>query len=208
MTEEEPKKETYALEEIAQYRPMALAPELLKAKDFGGLESTIVTLFERLGIKEKGAIEAAVQPYFSKIQAAQGFPVLQNFTGNFIGRYQEALYSQKIKDLRKLYDSHFAKYFKNEEDLKQANEIFDSDETYESIRKKTEQAEDKAENKVGNFTEEEQKKAEKQLEYLHKIVIPLQSFEAKELKKLRDPIEDESLVKTLHAIYNPKKKGE
>lgn len=199
MEKEQEQKEKYSVTDIAKYRPMALAPEFLKAKDMGTLEETIVNFFEKgLGVKNKGDIEAAVKPYMTNQNA------LQSFIGNFVGRYNESLYSQKIEDLRELYDSSFKKYF-TEDNLAKVDEVFSSEDTYESILNKYAKAAEIAKSETGNFTDEQKKKAEKTIQQLNKILMPLQAFEAGKIDDLRKPITEKVLRKSLNALYEEKK---
>ena len=205
MTKEEPKRETYALEEISKYRAMGLAPELFKeydkTNDKSKLEETLITFYEKgLGVKNRRDIEDATSPLFTP----QGKASLANFLDNFGGRYQEALFSQKIRDLRNLYDSAFKEYYK-EENLPEVDKLFDSDETYESVMEKFNQAEEIVKSKTKRYSKEEKEKAKKTMETLFmRIINPLQSFENIELDKLRNPIDKRALKKDLNAPYEKK----
>lgn len=201
---QESEKQVYTLEQIAELRPIALVPEYLKANDIGKLEETLATFYKKIGIKDKIYIDDAVK---SLLEVPSG---LQAFMKNFSGRYNVALHTQKLKDLRQLYDHIFKETF-DENDLQKADILFNSEETYQSILEKYVKVAEKAENKAKNFSEEEQKKAEKELEYLSRIVIPLKDSEDYELDKLRKPVSNEDRKKRWHTLYETKKedkKGE
>lgn len=201
MEKEEPKKETYALEEISKYRAMALAPEHFREYSetgkSGNLEQTLVTFYEKgLEVKNRRDIEDAVQ---ALMVSPQG---LQTFIKNFKGRYDQALHSQKIRDLRKLYDPIFRGTF-SPEALLEVDRVFNSDETYESVSNKYHDALIDTQKK--NINKVDKEKAEKIVEALGKIVIPLSDSEDEELDKLRSPIKTADRVKRWNALYEPKK---
>lgn len=182
-------------EDIKRYRAIALAQEYLKEKDQGGLEKAISTFLAKgLGVK---------QGHDADDLATSLKRVTPDFIENFYSKYQKAFQGSTLKQLRELYDSQFKEYF-TEEDLAKADEVFDSDETYGDFIKNYQAIAEKATSQTSNFSDEEKKKAQKQLQILNKIALPMEEFEKLEINKMRAPIGKDILKEKIKDAYNPK----
>ena len=200
--EQEEKGYKYFPEDIEIYRPIALAPELLEKKDMGGLVETILKFFENLGVKEERYREGLVESIYASPEGLEAF-----VKDNLENKYQKALYNQKIKDLRELYSDLFEKFY-SEENIAKVDKVFNSDETYESLVKRYTELGEIAQSKTDNFSDEQKKKAQKELKELNKVVMRLQEFENIKLYELRGPINEESLKKKLNEMYKEEKRQE
>ncbi|RLG15351.1 hypothetical protein DRN69_03105, partial [Candidatus Pacearchaeota archaeon] len=161
--EQEEKGYKYFPEDIEIYRPIALAPELLEKKDMGGLVETILKFFENLGVKEERYREGLVESIYASPEGLEAF-----VKDNLENKYQKALYNQKIKDLRELYSDLFEKFY-SEENIAKVDKVFNSDETYESLVKRYTELGEIAQSKTDNFSDEQKKKAQKELKELNKV---------------------------------------
>jgi len=194
----EEKQNKYDLNDIEIYRPTRLIPEFVEKQDFGALEKTLKDFGKNIGVREKDRDDVA--SIFMKPQA------LQDIIQTFPAKYQDALYSQKVKDLREYYSTSFEELY-TEANLPKVNEIFNSDETYKSILEKYENAQSFAKLK-GDEYKEQREQGKKDLKELIKIVEPLTEFENLELDKIRDPANKESLKKRLNSRYEEKEKSD
>ena len=95
MTEEIQQKD------IARYRPIALAPELIEQKNMGALEETLLSFQKGIGVEINEDTRDSLRIMFKHPQ------VLQEYIGNFVGKYQKELYTSTLKDLKKEYSNLF-----------------------------------------------------------------------------------------------------
>lgn len=190
----EEKKYTYKPEDIERYRPIALAPEFVEKKDMGALEKTLLEFVSGLGVKVDHDVESEVTFITSKPDR------LEDYIGLYTGKYQKALRSSTLKELRNLYSDLFEKFY-DKENLPKVNKVFNSDETYGDFIKKYVRVVEIVQSKTDNFTDEQKKKAESDLKELNKIIFPLTEFEKLKIDYLRKPINEESLKKTLNDAY-------
>lgn len=191
----------YTCDDIARYRSIALMPELLEQNDQGGLEETVTSFVEGLGAKLKQDNEGITSSILASQQS------LQNFMSNFGDKYQKALGSSTLKDLRGLYSDSFEKFY-DAGNLGKVNQLFASDRTYGDFIMEYQTVAEKAQSKTGNFSDEQKKQAKEQMNELNKIMLPLSEFEKIELSKLKDPIDGNSLKKKLNSMYEQAEKSE
>ncbi len=185
--------------DIARYRTIALAPQLIEQKDMGALEETLMSFQEGIGVQINEDTQDAVRIMMKHPQT------LNEYLENFMGKYQKELMASTLRDLRGEYSDLFYKFY-SKENLPKVNKLFDSGITYEKIMGKYKSVKEKADNVANNFSEDEQKQAKIEVEELNKIMIPLTEFEKLEVGKLGKPIEESSLRKALNAAYEEKPK--
>lgn len=181
----------YTLKDITRYRPIGLANEFAESGDQGGLEKTLGSVLRNIEIKEEEIedLSKTLNP--------------ENFMKVYSGKYQKALFSQKLRDLRKLYSGLFEELY-TKENLAKVDELFDSNVTYEEFMEKYAKVGEIAKSKTDNFTKEQKEKAQKDLKELNKIAFPLQKFERLELDGLKGIINRESLGTELNSMYEEK----
>ena len=195
MTEEIQQKD------IARYRTIALAPELIEQKNMGALEETLLSFQKGIGVEVNEDTRDSLRMMFKHPQ------FLQEYIGNFVGKYQKELYTSTLKELKAEYSDLFAKFY-DEKNLPKVYQLFDSDITYGKIMEKYNSLKEKADSKTNNFNDEQKKKAKVELEELSKIVDPLQAFESLKIKALEGPIEETSLRNALNFAYEEKSQQE
>jgi hypothetical protein len=191
---------SYTRKDIGNYRPIVLAPEFLKAKDFGAVRISLETLLTNVGA-EKKAIKPTVEALLPHPQA------LQAFIQNHAKVYKEALDSATLKDLRALYSGLFEEMY-TKENLPLVNGLFNSDETYGDFMERYDAVKEKAESPTTNFNDKEKKEAEVYLEELNKIYDPLTAFEAMKINEVGAPFTKDSLKERLNAPYEKSREEE
>ena len=198
---QEPQEERakYTPQDVIDYRPIVLALEYNKEKNQEGLEKVVSQTLHNITGGTKDRNRENIRKSLNT----------ESFIKVFAGEYQNALAFVTIRDLRELYSDSFKGYF-SEENLPKVNAVFDSDEKYGDFVNRYNALAEKAKSPTNNFTEEEKKKAQEELQELDKIRLPLEEFEKIELDKIKGPIDKDSLKKRLNDMYKEpeKKEGE
>jgi hypothetical protein len=197
MTNEENTKPKY-FENLARYRPAAVAEMFYQQKNETAAKSSLEKLVTTLDIGKDGPVLLkAIR------EGEEGDKTVADI---YAQKYQEALWSFKISELFDFYSNYFKKYVKGDS-YTESERVFKEEygnETYKNIFSKVIEAQEKLGSKSPNVTDEDRKKAKSTMEKYSKIVKPLQYFEEKEMSKISEPFAEDALAKDLTEMFKPK----
>ena len=182
----------YSIEDIERYRGIALAAEMVKAKNPKGLESALTQFNLAIGVPKKEAGDIA--------SATLRNP--KDFLEGYSAKYQKARESATIAELLQFYYGIFEKYF-SEKNLPKALEKFRGmgHTTYKELREKYEAVREIADSKTTNFTDEQKENAKKKATRLEQILVPIETSETIEIEKLKAPVSEAMHKQMFNALY-------
>jgi hypothetical protein len=176
----------YNLEDMVGFRPLMLVPEFT-SREFVSKYGQEATRKSIDNIIEPAALYIGVKQRFldRHLRTIDKDAYIKEYTE----AYTEARAGATISELRKHYDDIYKEYFTPEKlAIVDAAIKANADKKYSEIMSEYAKVAEKAINKAGNFTEEEQKKASEELTRLNMIVAPLQDYETERLDALKKPI--------------------
>lgn len=188
----------YDLEDLARYRPAAVAAQFYQEKNESAAKGALEKLVSTLDIGKDGPV------FVKKIRdGKEGDKVLASI---FAPEYEKVLMSAKINDLFNLYAGYFKEYITGDS-YEEVVKVFEEygDENYKDMLDKYVEAQETLDSKRPNITEDEKKKAGETLMKYGKIVIPIQSFEGLEIEKISGPIKKSALRNDLTDMFKPRK---